>query len=136
MGSKGSDAERELFHRLWENGYAVMRSPASGSGRKQPQPDILVSDGEKMFGIEAKASSSATVYIPKGEIEKLKNFCEKFGCEPLIGVRFDHHGWVFHRPNDCETTEKSYKVRRDKAGLNLVQGLGFQRQETLLKPSD
>lgn len=131
MGSKGSDAERELFRKFWKNGYAVMRSPSSGSGRKHPQPDLLISDGEEMFGIETKASGGDTVYISKEEAEKLKEFCEKFGCKPLFGVRFDRQGWTFHHPEDCATTEKSYKVRRDEAGLKLVSGVGFKKQDTL-----
>ncbi|KXA98852.1 nucleoid-structuring protein H-NS, partial [candidate division MSBL1 archaeon SCGC-AAA259J03] len=102
---KGSRAERELVNIFWESGFAVMRSPASGSGRKHPQPDILVSDGEKIFGIETKSTSSDVVYIRKEEIEKLEEFCEKFGCDPLIGIRFDWKGWVFFHPGECKKTE-------------------------------
>lgn len=128
---KGSRAERELVNIFWESGFAVMRSPASGSGRKHPQPDILVSDGEKIFGIETKSTSGDVVYIRKEEIEKLEKFCEKFGCDPLIGIRFDWKGWVFFRPEDCQTTENSYKISRETAGWNLIQGQGFCKQEIL-----
>lgn len=128
---KGSRAERELVNKLWENGFAVMRSPASGSGRKHPQPDILVSDGNNIFGIETKSTSSDVIYVKKNEIKKLKEFCDKFGCEALIGIRFDWHGWVFFIPEDCETTENSYKITKDTAGWNLVEGEGFRKQETI-----
>lgn len=128
---KGSRAERELVNFFWDCDFAVMRSPASGSGRKHPQPDVLVSNGEKTFGIETKSTSSDVIYIRKDEIEKLKKFCQKFGCEPLIGVRFDWKGWVFFRPEKCETTEKSYKILKETAGWNLVEGEGFCKQETL-----
>lgn len=127
---KGSRAERELVNLLWNSGFAVMRSPASGSGRKHPQPDILVSDGEKMFGIETKSTSKDAVYISKKEVEKLEEFCDKFGCEPMLGVRFDRKGWGFFKPEECEETRKSYKVGRDMQGWSLVQGKGFCRQET------
>lgn len=113
-----------------------MRSPASGSARKHPQPDILASDGDQTFGIEAKASSSDSIYIPVGEIEKLEEFCRKFGCRPMIGVRFQRKDWTFFNPEDCTRTKKSYKVTRDMAGWNLVEGEGFCRQKTFSESND
>ena len=128
---KGSRAERELINKFWENGYATMRAPASGSGRKHPQPDLLTSINEEMYGIEIKSSSEETIYVDKEEIRKLKEFCEKFGCKPLIGVRFDYKGWLFFRPQKCETTEKNYKISRDEVDLNFVEGEGFKKQKTI-----
>lgn len=127
---KGSRTERELVNLLWEHGFAVMRAPASGSGRKHPQPDILVSNGDETYGIETKATSGNKVYVGKEEIKKLREFCSKFGCEPLIGVRFDRKEWSFFEPEDCAKTEKSYKVSRDMVGLCLVEGEGFCQQKT------
>ncbi len=126
---KGSRTERELVNLLWDYGFAVMRSPASGSGRKHPQPDILVSDGRKIFGIETKSSSKDSIYIKKDEIDKLTDFCSKFGCDPLIGVRFDRAEWRFFKPEECGETEKSYKVTREMTGLLLGED-GFCKQET------
>ena len=126
---KGSRTERELVNLLWDHGFAVMRSPASGSGRKHPQPDILVSDGGKAFGIETKSSGKDTIYIGKEEIEKLEEFCDKFGCDPMVGVRFDRKEWTFFKPKELDQTEKSYKVTRDMAGLVLEEE-GFHKQET------
>lgn len=128
---KGSRAERELVNKLWKCGFAVMRSPASGSGRKHPQPDVLTSDGNKILGIETKSTGGESVYISKEEIEKLKKFCKKFDCQPLIGVRFDRMGWTFSRPEDCEKTSNSYKVTRDTIGWALVEGKGFHKQKTI-----
>lgn len=128
---KGSRTERELVNLLWQSGFAVMRSPASGSGRKHPQPDILASNGSVTVGIETKSSSGDAVYINKEEVTKLKEFCHKFGCEPLIGVRFDHQDWLFVYPEECETTKKSLKITRETTGLNLVRGQGFCKQETI-----
>jgi len=128
---KGTRAERELANMLWESGFAVMRSPASGAGRKHPQPDILISNGDRAYGIDTKSSSEDLVYISKKEVANLEEFCEKFGCEPMLGVRFDWEGWVFFKPENCETTENSYKVSRDKVGLVLEEGVGFRKQETL-----
>lgn len=128
---KGSRAERELVNLLWSSGFAVMRSPASGSGRKHPQPDVLASNNKRIVGIETKSTSGDSVYIAKKEVKKLENFCKKFGCEPLIGVRFDRVGWLFVRPEECDQTEKSFKVTRDEVGWTLIRGQGFCRQKTL-----
>ncbi|KXB00009.1 hypothetical protein AKJ42_01880 [candidate division MSBL1 archaeon SCGC-AAA261C02] len=118
---KGTRSERELANLLWDNSFAVMRSPASGSGRKHPQPDILASDADRVVGIEVKSTSRDKVYIPEEEVEELEEFCKRFGCEALIGVRFDRLGWIFSRPEDCERTEKSYKVTRKTKGVNLIK---------------
>ncbi len=128
---KGSRAERELINKFWESGFATMRSPASGSGRKHPQPDLLTSIDGNVYGIEIKSSSEDTIYIDKEEIKKLKNFCNSFGCEPLIGVRFDWVGWAFFRPENCETTSKNYKISKESVDLKFVEGEGFRKQETI-----
>ncbi len=127
---KGSRTERELVNLLWEYGFAVMRSPASGSGRKHPQPDILVSDGDVVYGIETKSSSKEKIYVKKEEIQKLEDFCKQFGCDPLIGVRFDRKNWTFFKPEECEKTEKSYKITKEMIGLVLSEEEGFCKQET------
>ncbi len=128
---KGSRTERELVNLLWRSGFAVMRSPASGSGRKHPQPDILASNGDRTVGIETKSTSGEAVYVSKEEVNKLKEFCQTFGCKPLIGVRFDRMDWLFVLPKDCDETEKSFKVTRNMTGWNLIQGEGFRKQETI-----
>lgn len=128
---KGSRTERELVNLLWKSGFAVMRSPASGSGRKHPQPDILASNGERTVGIETKATSGKAVYVGKDEVSKLREFCDSFGCEPMIGVRFDRMDWLFVSPEDCDRTEKSLKVTREMTGWNLIRGEGFRKQDTI-----
>ena len=129
---KGSRNERELVNLLWDSGFAVMRSPASGSGRKHPQPDILASDGNLIVGIECKSSSGNKVYIKKNEVKKLEEFCNAFGCDPLIGVRFDRKGWLFVSPKECEKTEKSYKIEKNSTGLVLIEGEGFRKQKSIV----
>lgn len=111
-------------------GFAVMRSPASGSGRKHPQPDILVSNGDKIFGIETKSSSKNKIYINKEEVQKLREFCQKFGCKPLIGVRFDRKDWTFFKPEECKKTDQNYKIEKNMIGLILSEEDGFCKQET------
>nr|QBN22585.1 uncharacterized protein MJ0497 [uncultured archaeon] len=107
MSSKGSDAERELARILWNKGFVVMRSPASGSAREDPQPDLLFSDGSNIFGAECKRSSKGKVYINREEVAELEAFCERFGlgCEALYAVRFNYRPWYFLRLGDLEETE-------------------------------
>ncbi len=108
-----------------------MRSPASGSGRKHPQPDLLTSVNGKLYGIEIKSSSEEKVYIDKEEVVKLKKFCREFGCEPLIGVKFHYKGWYFFKPENCKKTEKNYKVTKDEVDLEFIEGEGFKKQKTI-----
>jgi Holliday junction resolvase len=119
---KGSRAERELVNKFWAEGCAVMRSPSSGSGRKHPQPDILVSDGSDVLCMEIKATGSDSVYLEKDEIKKLKKFCELFGdmAVPLIAVKWDYQGWTFHHPSVLSETKKSYKVDRKTESIDLL----------------
>jgi len=125
---KGSDAERELARILWDNGFTVMRSPASGSAREDPQPDLLFSDGNNVFGVECKRTSKDRVYIDREEAVELEAFCERFGlgCEALYAVRFNYRPWYFLRLGDLEETGGS-SFRVDEDGISergaTVEGL-------------
>lgn len=115
MGNKGSRYERELVNKLWSAGFTVMRSPTSGGGRKQPQPDVLASDGTNTYALECKSSSDWRIYVAEGEVEQLLKFCEGFGAEPLIAVRFNYVPWKLLSPEKAERTEKSFKVTKSMA---------------------
>lgn len=115
---KGSRTERELFKELWGRGFAVMRSPTSGGARSEPQPDILASDGYHIYGIEGKSTSKDAVYIPKKELAELIAFCDRFGCTPLVGLRFDRNEWRFLKPNEGKETEKSSKFAKSEVMKN------------------
>lgn len=122
---KGNRAERELVNLLWASGFAATRVPASGSGRREPLPDVIASNGSKIVGLELKSISGDTAYIPIQEVEKLKEFCDNFGCEPLLGIRFDRKGWLFAYPKSCQKTENNYKVPIEMAKWRLVKGEGL-----------
>jgi len=126
--AKGSDAERELARILWDNGFVVMRSPASGSAREDPQPDLLFSDGSNIFGAECKRSSKDRVYINREEVVELEAFCEHFGfgCEALYAVRFNYRPWYFLRLGDLEETDgSSFKAEEETVAERgiTVEGL-------------
>jgi len=103
---KGFDAERELTRILWRKGFVVIRSPASGSARKDPQPDLLFSDGSNIFGAECKRTGKDRVYIDREEVVELEAFCEHFGfgCEALYAVRFNYRPWYFLKLENLEET--------------------------------
>ena len=52
--SKGSRRERELVNKLDEDGYAVMRAPASGAATERELPDVLAGDGEDFYIISRR----------------------------------------------------------------------------------
>lgn len=96
MGSKtkGTNAERELFHKLWDNNLACLRVAGSGS-TTLPAPDLLVGGAGRVMAIECKALKSGIKYFDESEINQLKIFAKTFGAEPWIAIRFDRIGWFF-----------------------------------------
>ncbi len=115
---KGSRAERELFHMLWDHGWAVVRSAGSGS-TPLPSPDLITSNGKRVIAIECKAVKNTSKHFPKEEIDELTKFSTMFGAEPHIGVRFDNIGWFFLHINDLHKTESenysiTLKLAREK----------------------
>ena len=120
---KGGRRERELVNQLDENGFAVMRAPASGAATERELPDVLAGDGEEFYAIEAKSSSGDPIYIDEQEIIDLNHFAESFGAESRIGVRFDREDWYFFDPEDCyRTNSGNYRVKKETA---LQEGVHF-----------
>ncbi len=114
---KGTRAERELFHMLWDNGWATLRSAGSGSTPK-PNPDLIASNNNRVLAIECKSIKNTKKYFEKIEIEELILFARMFGAEPWLGVRFDNYGWFFITPEDLELTKKgnpSFSLKKAKS---------------------
>lgn len=116
--SKGTNAERELIHKLWANGFAAIRSAGSGSMR-YPSPDILASKNNKTIAIECKVTADLYKYFEKREIADLVEFSRIFNAEPWIAVKFNREGWFFLKIGDLKQTEKSFMV-----DLNLAKSNG------------
>lgn len=116
MSAKGDRRERELVNLLDDAGFAVIRSPASGSGTGRAQPDLLAGDGSRFFAIEVKSSSGDPIYIAGEELEALLYFSRNFGARPRVGVRFDREDWYFFHPADLyQTGGGNYRVKRSTA---------------------
>ncbi|MFC1753757.1 Holliday junction resolvase Hjc [Thermoproteota archaeon] len=124
--SKGINAERELLHKFWGNGFVAMRAPASGAIR-YPCPDLLVGNALRKLAIECKTTASEKQYISSEQINSLKEFAQIFGAEPWVAVRFSlskSAGWYFISLDDIrETKGKNYVV---SLALAKARGMLFE----------
>lgn len=120
---KGTRAERELFHLLWESQWAVVRSAGSGSTQK-PSPDLITSNGKRILAIECKSIKTLKKYFCQEEILQLNKFSKGFGAEPWIGIRFDKKGWFFVPLNKLPQSKgQSFSISWDFA---QKQGISFE----------
>ncbi|WP_233274688.1 Holliday junction resolvase Hjc [Haladaptatus cibarius] len=114
--AKGDRRERELVNKLDEEGFAVMRAPASGGATQRELPDVLAGNGDVFYAIEAKSSSGDPIYLSGEEVEALVYFSQNFGAKPKIGVRFDREDWYFFHPADVHQTDGgNYRVKKETA---------------------
>ena len=117
--SKGTNAERELIHKLWAKGYASIRSAGSGS-MKYPSPDILSAKEGRVLAIECKVTKNKSKYFEEKEIDDLKTFAKIFGAIPYIAIKFKGEDWFFMMVNELKRTEKSYMIN-----IELAKNKGF-----------
>lgn len=105
MSTKGSRRERELVNMFSDDGFAVMRAPASGGATDRELPDILASNGDLFVAVEAKSRNEGYIYIDGEEVVSLLHFAVHFGALPRIGLRYNRSDWYFvpvsalHRTN-------------------------------------
>lgn len=124
---KGARAERGLVNWLAENGWAVMRAPASGSATDRDLPDVLFGDGERFVAAEVKSSGEDIIYLDESEVDSLQYFADAFGAEAMAAVRFDleygdpaygadRPGFYFIPLGKLEMTPgDNFRVRKDSA---------------------
>lgn len=130
MKKKGTRFERELIHKLWENGFAAVRSPTSGGSISYPMPDIIAGNGKKYIAIEVKMRKALPLYIEEQQIKDLAMFSNLFGAEAVIGLKLPHKDWRFFEIQQLKRTKKGYKIDRDVyyAGFDLYELLGKLKQ--------
>ena len=116
MGSKtkGTNAERQLIHLLWDHGFAATRIAGSGSSH-YPSADIIAGKPDKKYIIECKVTKKDAKYFPDQEILQLVEFSERFGAIPLIAIRFFRTEWFFLNPSSLRTTSSSFVVDKETA---------------------
>lgn len=110
--SKGIDAERELIHLLWSNGWAAHRIAGSGSS-KYPSPDIIAGNGARVLAIECKACKGIYQYFSKNEINELEIFSKKFGADAYVGVKFNNLGWFFMKTLHLKSSGNNFVMSRN-----------------------
>jgi Holliday junction resolvase len=110
--TKGSNAERQLIHMFWKEGWAAIRVAGSGSSH-YPSPDVLVGNRLRKIAIECKASKEKAKYLTHDELHGLKEFASRFGAEPWVAVKFDRKEWIFLTIEDLKETEQSFVVTEE-----------------------
>jgi Holliday junction resolvase len=118
---KGTNAERDLIHKFFANGWCAIRVAGSGSSR-YPSPDILASNNTRKLAIECKTSKNNTLYVAKENIYQLREFSGLFGSESWLAVRFDRADWRFLKLEDLDEKNKNFSIKIEdaqKKGLEL-----------------
>jgi Holliday junction resolvase len=99
--------ERKLARLFDDNGWAFVKSPSSGSGRADDQPDLVAAKAagglEVPLGVEAKTTGEGALTVEAGEAEQLRGWCSRFGAAPVLAVYWkrrdgggkDYGGWYF-----------------------------------------
>jgi len=120
MKAKGERFERDLLNKLWEIGFAAVRSPSSGS-MSYPCPDVIAGNGKSYLAIEVKMRSKLPLYISKSEVENLKRFSKIFGAKPLIALKIKGFEWRFFNLEMLKETGNCYKIDEE----NFHRGFDF-----------
>jgi len=125
---RGAQEERELAKMLMEDGFATMRAPASGSKATYPLPDLVAgnSSTDLHYAFQVKTTKRRRIYIPKESIDQLVEFSQRFGCQPIVALKFKRtrRPWVFLRPNQLKNTPSlNYKITFIEA---LEKGMDFK----------
>ena len=126
--NKGINAERDLLHRFWNvDSWSAVRVAGSGS-MKYPSADILASNKLRKLAIECKTSIKESKYLPKEDVQQLRNFADIFGAEPWIAIKFKSSNWYFVSLEDIAETKKSFIIDND-----IVKNKGLLFEEIINK---
>ena len=120
--SVGTKGERGILKMFWDNGWAAVRTPGSGSARF-PSPDIIAGKKDRRMVIEAKITKENKKYFEEKEIRELKYFGNLFGAEIWVAIRFKGENWFFINIEDLIFSGKSYSIDKENAKM---KGLLFE----------
>lgn len=113
---RGIRDERELVNKLWLHGFAVLRAPASGAATKMMRPDIIAGNAQisLQLAIEVKTTWNKVIYITRESIDQLVAFAKRFGCQPILAIKFKglrKVSWIFIPPEKLKITDAgNYKI--------------------------
>ena len=119
MSKKGTNYEYQVMNIFENNGYAALRSLGSGGGTKKGRPDVLVGNCRNIFGFEIKQRGGDVCYINKSQVDKLNDFCYRFGASPYIIVKFGRMPFYVFDENSMIPCEKSYKISVEDIGRGI-----------------
>ena len=120
--SVGTKGERDILKMFWDNGWAAVRTPGSGSARF-PSPDIIAGKKDRRMVIEAKITKENKKYFEEKEIRELKYFGNLFGAEIWVAIRFKGENWFFINIEDLIFSGKSYSIDKEN---DKMKGLLFE----------
>jgi Holliday junction resolvase len=126
LKSKGINAERELIHLFWKNGWSACRVAGSGS-TKYPAPDVIAGNNVRKIALECKATRDIRQRFTRKEIEELECFARTFGSEPWVGVRFDRLDWYFLTLDDLKEAPEGFSISLKEA---KTKGFSFEELVT------
>jgi len=106
---KGTIAERDLISLFWDSDWSAHRIAGSGSSR-YPSPDIIAGTPLRKLAIEVKMTKDTRKYFTAEEIGGLKFFCDIFGSEAWVAVKFGKEPWYFFSLEDLKETGKNFAV--------------------------
>ncbi|NHJ46662.1 MAG: Holliday junction resolvase [Asgard group archaeon] len=142
MSSSGVRAERDLVHRFWNAGFAVLRAPASGGGTSLPRPDLIAGSVKhnKFFVVEVKTVKRDILYLDKNQIADLLEFAERLNFTAILAVKFKHRkkGYQFlFVPDQLLAVKESenYKITYEHAiknGISFNELIGDYQQMKLV----
>lgn len=126
MGNKekGSAAERELLHKLWQCGFACVRVAGSGS-TTELACDLIAGNKLRKYAIECKTCKDEKKYLRTEQIQELIKFSEILGLEPIVAVKFNHKGWWFISPENLENTGKGLAIDSEQICKKGISFEGF-----------
>lgn len=125
---KGTEAERELIHKFWENNWVCVRVAGSGS-TKYPAPDLLAGNSARKIVMEVKTVNSTKKYFTGQEIRDINYFADIFGAESWVGIKFQENQWYFIPTSELkETSSENYVI-----DLISMKRTGFTFEEMIEK---
>jgi len=133
---RAADYERQLMNLFWDNGFAVLRAPASSGTTKIHTPDIFAGSKERglFIAIELKTSRQNFFYVKKSQIRGLLEFSRRMGAQAYLAVKFigKRTGFLFLSVPDAliDSRGDSYIVR-----LKDVKERGISFEELISETS-
>jgi len=120
----GSHYERKLAQYLSQQGYKVVRSPASGGATERDLPDLFYAKpGERPVALELKATSQNVAYYDESEADSLQEFASAFFAYPRLCGRFkgDTSYYLWKIENARVTDSNNYAVDRDITAWDVIE---------------